>query len=71
MEQQSVGRACPACGSTDYLFRNRKKLPANPETGEPEQWETKRRCTACGKEWKEKEVVRAGRTSLMDEGGAC
>ena len=57
MDQQINGRACPACGSTDYLFRMRKKIPANPETGEPGHCEVKRKCKACGKEWKEKEAV--------------
>jgi DNA-directed RNA polymerase subunit M/transcription elongation factor TFIIS len=50
-------KTCPECGSGDYVFRGRKKLTANPEKGEPEQWETKRHCRSCGKEWKEKEPL--------------
>ncbi len=58
MDQQTPpARVCPACGSTDYLFRGRKKLAANPEKGEPEVWETTRRCTPCEHVWKEKEAV--------------
>ncbi len=47
-------RNCPACGSDDYLFRSRKPIEADPVKGEPESWETKFRCKACGKEWREK-----------------
>ncbi len=57
MDQQASGRGCLACDSTDYLFRRRKKIAANPEAGEPEHYEVKRRCKACGHEWKEKEPV--------------
>jgi len=49
MEQQKPGRTCPACGSSDYLFRSRRKIK-----GEPEVVETKYRCRACGKDWREK-----------------
>jgi DNA-directed RNA polymerase subunit M/transcription elongation factor TFIIS len=49
MEPSSTGRACPKCGSTDYLFRGRKKVSAEP--GKPEAVETKYRCRACGHEW--------------------
>jgi transposase-like protein len=52
MEQQKPGRTCPACGSSDYLFRSRRKIEA--EKGEPEVVETKYRCRACGKDWQEK-----------------
>lgn len=45
---------CPACGSEDYLFRSRKPIEADPVKGEPESWETKYRCKACGHEWREK-----------------
>ncbi len=54
---QPNGRCCPKCQSTDYLFRMRKKIAANPETGEPEHCEVKRKCKAYGKEWKEKEAA--------------
>ena len=50
-------RKCPKCGKSEYKFRGRKKLPANPETGEPQQWDTKFRC-ACGHEWREKDSVK-------------
>ena len=45
-------KTCPMCGSPDYQFRSRKKLPADPGMGEPEAWETKYLCKACEKEWK-------------------
>jgi DNA-directed RNA polymerase subunit M/transcription elongation factor TFIIS len=54
MEQQPA-RKCPECGSADYVFRGRKKIAATAEKGEPEQWETKRACRACGHTWKERE----------------
>jgi len=44
------GRCCPECGSREYVFRGRKKVPA--EAGRPAAVETKYRCRACGKEWK-------------------
>jgi DNA-directed RNA polymerase subunit M/transcription elongation factor TFIIS len=50
MEPTSPGRTCPKCGSTDYLFRGRKKLTDEP--GKPPVTETKYRCKACGHEWK-------------------
>jgi transposase-like protein len=56
MEQQKPrGRSCPACGSTNYAFRSRKQIEADPEKGVKEAMlETKYRCKACGEEWKEK-----------------
>jgi DNA-directed RNA polymerase subunit M/transcription elongation factor TFIIS len=48
----TAARSCPQCGSPDYQFRGRKKLPADPGKGEPAGWETKYRCKACAKEWK-------------------
>jgi DNA-directed RNA polymerase subunit M/transcription elongation factor TFIIS len=56
MEQKPT-RICPACGSTDYQFRSRKKIPA--ENGQPEAMETKYRCKACGHEWKVREPLHA------------
>jgi hypothetical protein len=41
MEQTK--RACPECSKKDNVFRGRK-IVANLEKGEPEQWETKRAC---------------------------
>ena len=40
MEAETPTRTCPTCGSADYPFRSRKKIPADPEkgsarTGEP------------------------------------
>jgi DNA-directed RNA polymerase subunit M/transcription elongation factor TFIIS len=50
MEQQTPpSRTCPACGSSDYQFRSRKKVGAEAGT---EEIETKYRCKACGKEWR-------------------
>ena len=46
------GRCCPKCESKDYVFRNRKTIPA--EAGQPEAVETKFRCRGCGHEWKER-----------------
>ena len=48
MEQQKPGRTCPACSSSDYSFRTRKKIEADLLKGEPEAWEVKFRCRACG-----------------------
>jgi transposase-like protein len=45
-------KTCPRCGSGDYSFRSRKKIPADPEKGEPETTETKYRCKKCEREWK-------------------
>ena len=52
MDADKPTKTCPKCGSGDYSFRSRKKVPADPEKGEPEAWETKYRCKACEKEWK-------------------
>ena len=49
-QQQAASRNSPACGGTDYVFRGRKKVPA--EQGQPAAAETKYRCRVCGKEWK-------------------
>jgi DNA-directed RNA polymerase subunit M/transcription elongation factor TFIIS len=46
-------RACPKCGSQDYLFRGRKKVGENGTAA----METKYRCKTCGNEWKEKTEV--------------
>ena len=45
-------RTCPACGSTEYLFRSRKEIVS--ELGQPEgkMIETKYRCKVCGHEWR-------------------
>jgi len=48
MEQSA--NSCPKCGSGDYLFRGRKKIPA--EKDQAEAVETKYRCKACGNDWK-------------------
>ena len=48
-EIATASRTCPACGSSDYTFRSRKKIVA--ENGEVEAVETKYRCKACGHEW--------------------
>ena len=50
METTSTGRTCPKCGSTDYLFRGRKKVATEPE--KPEAVEPKYRCKACGHDLK-------------------
>jgi hypothetical protein len=52
MEAGKLTRTCPHCGSGDYQFRGRKKVPADPETGEAEATETKYRCKRCEQEWK-------------------
>ncbi len=49
-QQRPAARTCPKCGSGDYQFRSRKKIPAG--NGEPEAVETKYRCKACEHEWK-------------------
>jgi DNA-directed RNA polymerase subunit M/transcription elongation factor TFIIS len=45
-------KTCPKCGSGEYTFRSRKKIPADPEKNEPEAIETKYRCKKCEHEWK-------------------
>lgn len=52
-------RTCPECGSSDYQFRSRKKIEADPEKGELEAIETKYKCKACGKDWRERVPVKA------------
>jgi DNA-directed RNA polymerase subunit M/transcription elongation factor TFIIS len=47
---------CPKCGSTDYAFRGRKKV--SQDNGQQAIVETKYRCKACGKDWKETVPVR-------------
>ncbi len=57
-QQQPAGRNCPASGSTDYVFRGRKKVAAEGE--KPAAVETKYTCRACGHAWKERVAVKAG-----------
>ena len=47
-------RCCPKCGSREYVFRGRKKLPA--VTGQPAAVETKYACKTCGHAWKERGI---------------
>ena len=49
-QQRPAVRTCPKCGSGDYQFRSRKKIPAQKD--EPEAVETRYRCKACQHEWK-------------------
>jgi transposase-like protein len=50
LEQQTpTSRSCPACGSSDYQFRSRKKVESEPGKGEVEP---KYRCKKCEREWK-------------------
>lgn len=51
----NLNRSCPKCSSTDYIFRSRKAIPPNDDTGQ-DQVETKYRCKACGNEWRERVV---------------
>ncbi len=51
-------RSCPKCGSEQYQFRHRRTIEAVPEKGEPAAMEVKRRCKACGHEWREREPVK-------------
>jgi hypothetical protein len=45
-------RCCPECGSRDYVFRGRKKIPAQLE--QPSAVETTYARKACGHAWKER-----------------
>jgi DNA-directed RNA polymerase subunit M/transcription elongation factor TFIIS len=49
-------RHCPECSSREYLFRSRKKVPA--EAGQPAAIETKYLCKACGHAWRERVAVK-------------
>jgi DNA-directed RNA polymerase subunit M/transcription elongation factor TFIIS len=51
-EDKTANRNCPACGSTDYTFRSRKKIAPEPGREEGETTETKYRCKACSHEWR-------------------
>jgi transposase-like protein len=44
-------RTCPQCGSSDYLFRGRKRVAPEPGQVGGEAVETKYRCKACEHEW--------------------
>jgi DNA-directed RNA polymerase subunit M/transcription elongation factor TFIIS len=50
-------RKCPECGSENYLFRGRKKIPA--EAGQGEAMDTKYRCKACEHVWTERVPVKS------------
>jgi len=47
-ETTPTKKTCPECGSNQYRFRSRKKVP--DDTGEAV--ETKYCCRACGHEWR-------------------
>lgn len=47
-------QGCPGCGSTDYVFRGRKQIKADPVKGIDPAVETKHACRACGHHWKVK-----------------
>jgi transposase-like protein len=47
-----LNKTCPKCGSGDYAFRSRKKIPSEPGQEGPEQVETKYRCKTCEHEWR-------------------
>jgi transposase-like protein len=48
--EKFTAKTCPQCGSPDYAFRSRKKIPA--EKDQPQATETKYRCKKCDHEWK-------------------
>jgi hypothetical protein len=47
-------RQCPECAGSNYEFRGRKKIPADPGTQLAESTETKFRCKECRHEWRER-----------------
>jgi DNA-directed RNA polymerase subunit M/transcription elongation factor TFIIS len=57
MDQPAI-RTCPKCGSGDYQFRSRRKVPG--ENSQGEQTETKYRCKGCGEEWRVRVAVKMG-----------
>jgi transposase-like protein len=60
----SLTKTCPECGSTDYLFRGRKKIA----TDHGQFTDTKYRCKLCGKEWKMRiSSDTAGRDPALDD----
>jgi hypothetical protein len=57
MDQRATpSRICPKCGSGDYQFRSRRKMPG--ENGQGKQTETKYRCKGCQHEWKVRVAVK-------------
>jgi len=50
-QKPTATRTCPECGSSDYVFRGRKKVAPKQEEQGPVV-ETKYICKACGCEWK-------------------
>jgi hypothetical protein len=60
MDQQQPARNCPKCGSADYQFRGRKKMPAEAGQEGEEVVETKYRCKGCSHEWKVRTPGREG-----------
>jgi hypothetical protein len=53
-------RCCPECGSREYAFMGREKVPA--EAGQPAGIETKYTCKGRGHAWKERVCVRKPET---------
>ncbi len=49
-------RCCPECGSKQYAFRSRKKVPAG--AGKQAAMETRYKCKECGHEWRERVAVK-------------
>jgi hypothetical protein len=49
-------RCCPKCGSREYVFRGRKKLPTEAE--QPAAVEAKYACKVCRHGWKERVLVK-------------
>jgi DNA-directed RNA polymerase subunit RPC12/RpoP len=53
MEQKATGpKKCPECGSDQYMFRGRRKIPVDAEEGQAVTVETKYLCKTCGHQWK-------------------
>lgn len=47
----AADKTCPMYESSDYRFRARRTLPADPVKQTPAATETKYQCAACGHVW--------------------
>lgn len=58
MQRKLPARTCPACGSSDYVFRGRKRIAPDASKGAEAAIETKYHCRGCGHEWRDRVAVK-------------